>query len=72
MPEIKGQRNDFMRTLEEMDTNLDLEALKKQQDEEEIRTSKKTIEDSILVHLIITFNVRIIRDHTLIMTLLLG
>ena len=55
MPEIKGQRNDFMRTLEEMDTNLDLEALKKQQDEEEGRTSKKkkTTEDSVLVYLII-------------------
>ena len=57
-----------MRTLEEMDTNLDLEALKKQQDEEEIRTSKKkkTIEDSILVHLIITLNIKIIRDRILI------
>ncbi|RGB31398.1 Prp18-domain-containing protein [Rhizophagus diaphanus] len=46
----EGQRNDFMRTLEEMDTNLDLEALKKQQDEEESRTSKKkkTTEDSVL------------------------
>ena len=43
-----------MRTLEEMDTNLDLEALKKQQYEEESRTSKKkkTTEDSVLVYLI--------------------
>jgi hypothetical protein len=55
MSEIKGQRNDFMRTLEEMDTNLDLEALKKQQYEEESRTSKKkkTTEDSVLVYLIV-------------------
>jgi len=46
----EGQRNDFMRTLEEMDTNLDLEALKKQQGDEESRTSKKkkTTEDSVL------------------------
>ncbi|CAG8639047.1 7015_t:CDS:10 [Funneliformis caledonium] len=46
----EGQRNDFMRTLEEMDTNLDLEALKKQQDVAESRTSKKKkpTEDSAL------------------------
>ncbi|KAG9288893.1 hypothetical protein G9A89_019515 [Geosiphon pyriformis] len=49
----EGQRNDFMRTLEEMETGLDLEALKKQLDhvnEEQsgISSKKKIIEDSAL------------------------
>ncbi|CAG8538753.1 12843_t:CDS:2 [Ambispora gerdemannii] len=46
----EGQRNDFMRTLEEMETGLDLEALKKTADEELNGDSskKKAIEDSAL------------------------
>ncbi|CAG8434471.1 7362_t:CDS:2 [Scutellospora calospora] len=37
----EGQRNDFMRTLEEMETGLDLEVLKKQPEEDTNRSSKK-------------------------------
>ncbi|CAG8456159.1 14527_t:CDS:2 [Racocetra fulgida] len=37
----EGQRNDFMKTLEEMETGLDLEVLKKQPEEEISRSSKK-------------------------------
>ncbi|CAG8473300.1 9260_t:CDS:2 [Dentiscutata heterogama] len=37
----EGQRNDFMKTLEEMETGLDLEILKKQPEEDNSRSSKK-------------------------------
>ncbi|RIB12631.1 potassium channel regulatory factor [Gigaspora rosea] len=37
----EGQRNDFMKTLEEMETGLDLEILKKQPEEDISRSSKK-------------------------------